>query len=112
MAETYGLLDLGSIPVRKLATLSAGLRSDSRIISKMNGSTVPFRDLMIAGMYDKVTWLCWSRSTDGQKNINRPTPLTEILLGKQEKREDVVSFASGKEFEEARRKILSKIKEE
>lgn len=112
MAETYGIIDLDRIPVRKLATLSAGLRSDSRIISKMNGSKVAFRDLMIASMYDKMAWLCWSKTTDGQKNLNRPTSLVEKLLDKKEKNDDIVSFASGKDFEEARQEILSKIKEE
>jgi len=112
MAETYGIIDLDRIPVRKLATLSAGLRSDSRIISKMNGSKVAFRDLMIAGMYDIVSLLFWSKTTDAQRNINRPPSILEKLLNRKKERDDVVSFESGKEFEEARRKILSKIKEE
>lgn len=112
MAETYGLIDLERIPVRKLATLSAGLRSDSRIISKLNDSSVPFRDIVIAGLYDKVSWLAWTKTKDAQHNSNRPESLVEKLLKKKEEKSAAASFASGKDFEEARQEILSKIKEE
>ena len=37
LAETYHIYDYRSFPVKYIATLCAGLRSDSRIFSKING---------------------------------------------------------------------------
>ncbi len=35
LAETYGVLDMDALPARLVATLAAGLREDSRIITAL-----------------------------------------------------------------------------
>ncbi len=35
MAETYGVLEMEKLPCRRLATLAAGLRADSRIMLRL-----------------------------------------------------------------------------
>lgn len=83
MAETYGVLDVDSIPLRKLATLSAGLREDSRIKMKLTGMRVSFAEYMQALIYDEVAWLKWSHTTIAHDNPeSAPDRIAPILMGK------------------------------
>lgn len=112
MAETYGILDWESVPVRKLATLSAGLRHDSRSVMALSGERIDLQESLLAMMADRLTWLCWAKTVDGRKGRNEPESILELLLGKTEKDSDVMSFTTSEEFETERNRILSQIKEE
>ena len=112
MAETYGIFDYERIPVRKLATLSAGLRDDSRIKMKMAGAKLDVRDTLLAVIADRLTWLCWAKTEDGTKGRNAPKSILELLTGTNGKDDNLMTFDTGKDFEEERKRILSMIKEE
>lgn len=112
MAETYGILDWESVPVRKLATLSAGLRHDSRSVMALSGERISLQESLLAMMADRLTWLCWAKTVDGRKGRNKPESILELLLGKTEKDSEVMSFSTSEEFEAERNRILSQIKEE
>ena len=112
MAETYGIFDYERIPVRKLATLSAGLRDDSRIKMKMAGTKLDVRNMLLAVIADRLTWLCWAKTEDGTKGHNPPKSILETLYGDNSQNDDLMTFDTGKDFEEERNKILSMMKGE
>lgn len=98
LAETYGIFDIKALPASVLATLSVGLRDDSRIKMKMAGEKIPRGDLMQAAMVDRLSLLLWAKTKDAQHGINRPKSLLEVLMGTQ-KKGDVQSFDSPEDFE-------------
>ncbi len=79
MAETYGLIDIESIPLRKLATLSAGLPDSSRIKLKMSGMQVSLEVQLMALMIDKLSVLVWAKTKDAQDGKNYPKSIYEAL---------------------------------
>lgn len=113
LAETYGIFDYESIPVRKLATLTAGLRSDSRSMMELSGIKIPLRDTLLAIIADCTKWLVWSRTEDGQTGRNMPESVLELLTsGPKDKDNDHMTFATGEDFIKERNRILSLMKEE
>lgn len=112
MAETYGIIDYESIPVRKLATLSAGLRADSRIVMEMAKMPVRSIEMFQASILDHLKWLCWVRTEDGRNNRNMPESVVDALLGRNEpKNSNLMAFDTGEEFIKERNRILSTLKE-
>ena len=114
IVESYGILDYERIPVRKLAALSAGLRSDARIVMKLSGCKVTPRETLLAIIADRLTWLCWTKTEDGQKGRNKPVSILETLIGADRKKDsgEYMTFDTGKEFQEERNRILSGMKGE
>jgi len=112
MAETYGIFDYERIPVRKLATLSAGLRNDSRIMMKLADMEVNMRDMLLATIVDRLGVLIWQNTDDGHSGANPPESILDVILGKQKKDGDFMVFRTSEEFEEERNRILSQMKEE
>lgn len=102
MAETYGIFDIWSLPVKTLATLAAGLRDDARIKLIMNGLQLPINTMLSALIADRLAVLVWQQTIDGVKNINQPKSILDIILGREEtENKDIMTFSSGREFEEA-----------
>ena len=112
LAETYGIFDYERIPVRKLATLSAGLRSDSRIMMKLAGITVTTTEMLLATISDRLAVLAWQNTEDGHKGNNPPESILDVLLNRNQKQSDLMVFHTSEEFEEERNRILSQMKEE
>lgn len=88
MAETYGLIDVESIPLRKLARLSAGLREDSRIKKKMSGENISLTEQLLALAVDRLSWLKWSRTKAAQEGQSPPPSIYDILMSMNEPREE------------------------
>ena len=103
-AETYGVLDMRSLPLRKAAALACGLRDDSRIKRRLSGCKLTFEQLMMSMLYDKLNWLCWTKTVSAQKGTGCPEPLTKKLLGEQDG-ETVESFDTAEDFEKKRKEI-------
>lgn len=98
-AETYNIYDYRSFPIELIATLANGLRSDSRIRMKLSGEKdVNFMTnrLMIM-LYDRINWIAWSRSKDGQDGINRPESIYSIVYDSEPDTE-FETFESGEDF--------------
>ena len=72
MAETYGVFNLFELPPQLAATLAVGLREDSRIKVKMSGMKMDFNKYIIAALFDKVNWLCWTKTKDAQHGTHVP----------------------------------------
>lgn len=100
LAETYHIMNYKELPLETLATLSCGLRADSRIMMKISSRKLPSDITLLAAITDRLSLLLWAQSKDGQKGVNKP----KLLLGEEDK--EVMTFGSGEEFEQYRAKLL------
>lgn len=99
LAETYGIFDMGALPVNLLATLSSGLRADSRIRMKMSGSEVTQMELLTAAVVDRLSMLLWTKTEDCRNGINRPRSLVKIMTGQEQEAPRTTGFDTAEEFE-------------
>ena len=100
LAETYHIYDYRSLPVQLVATLSAGLRDDSRIKPRLSGSPVPLESVLLASIADRIEMFRYGFSENAKKGKQPPASLVEALCGKRKaKKKGVVSFATATEFE-------------
>ena len=101
LAETYGVLDMWSLPVLTVATLSIGLKGDSRIMRKMAGQAVDDKIMLLAGILDRLSFLAWTKTKDAQSGRNRPdSVLNKLLNGNKKPDRGFEVFNSGEEFME------------
>lgn len=109
MAETYGVFDLYALPAQLAATLAVGLRDDSRIKIKMSGMKMDFQKYILAALFDKVNWLCWTKTKEAQHGTHVPESILDLLLqtgSGTDNAEDLMIFDSPEAFEKARRDLL------
>ena len=59
LAEEYQIYDMRSLPVQLIATLSVGLREDSRIKKRISGRKYSRQELLLARIADKLSALIW-----------------------------------------------------
>lgn len=104
MAETYHIFDYKSVDIGLLATLASGLRESSRIKCKMSEIPIELSTFFLAGIYDKINWIAWSRTQQAEQNQGCPQAILPKLLGIEEEKE-LVGFASGVDFNEAWQQI-------
>lgn len=106
-AETYHVLDWRGLPLHLAATLAAGLRQNSRSKSAASGCKAPFDTVLLALISDRLRGIEWMLSADGRTGRNRPAMLAQALLEDGNGAEsDVVGFATGEEFEAARKRFI------
>ena len=110
LAEVYNIFDYKQLPAYRVAVFSLGLSDSSRIKMKLANQAVNFETMLLAGIFDKVSLLFWSKTKDSESNKNRPLSVVEMLNGKQTNTKEVVSFESGKEFEAERQRIINQAK--
>lgn len=84
MAETYGVFNYRGLPLSLVATLSSGLRNNSRIRMKMDDAKVEFNTLMIAAMVDQLSFLAWTKTKDAEDGMNKPESIVKSILGEKE----------------------------
>ena len=100
LAETYQVLDYRSLPVQLVATLSAGLRDNSRIKLKMAGSPVSLETIILASIADNLTML---RAGFGKNTNSKPNLFTEAIHGETKKK--MKGFRTAADFEAALKRI-------
>ena len=105
LAETYHIYDYRSLPLKTVATLSVGLREDSRIKLIMTGQKRPIDTLLLAFIADKLSAFIYGFTDDARKNKNRPKSMVEMLLN-EEHEPEISAFNSPEEFERRRREII------
>lgn len=106
LAETYHILDYKALPISLTAALCVGLRPDSRTKMRLRGLKVPEDLILTAAAVDRLSLLVWSQSADGAKGRNRPESLVRALLGEEQKDSPVHAYATGEDFESARKKLM------
>lgn len=105
LAETYHIFNYRELPPRLVATLSVGLRDNSRIKMKLSNSKVPLETLLSASILDNTRMLLWAQSKDAQKGRNRPKSIVEQLL-KVDKPKEYKGTNSVEEFKKLREKMM------
>ena len=100
LAETYHIYDYRSLPVTLAATLSAGLRDNSRIKMIAAGAPATQETILLAAIADRVEMFRYGFSKDAEKGKNKPASILETMFG-TEKKSEIRSFANPKEFEAA-----------
>lgn len=110
LAETYHIYDYRSLPVKLVATLSAGLRDDSRSKMIMADIPVPPDTFILATIADRIELF---RRSFSSKNKDVPVSLVELFCNRDTKKKNkgVASFRTSAEFEVARARIVSNIGE-
>lgn len=110
LAETYQIYDYKRVPVKTLGILAAGLREDSRIRQKLEGIKASPDTILLARVYDLINVLVWSKTKDAEKGKNFPKSLALLFMEEDEEESKAAHFSTGAEYEEARKKIIEKIK--
>lgn len=107
LAETYGIYDMGLLPVKTVAILCAGLRENSRIRLKINGAKASDEIMLLAHAVDRLSVLIWQQTKDGKAGRNKPAFIVDqILNGGASRNIKGKSFNTPAEFWEARKRIL------
>lgn len=111
LAETYQIYDYKQLPLNQVAVFAYGLRDDSRIKQMISDQIVPLEITLLANIVDRLSLSLWLQTKDGQKGVNRPTSIAEMLTKnhKEERDErDYLVFESGEDFENYRKALLAK----
>lgn len=105
LAEVYGIFDHKALPVSLLATLSVGLREDSRIKRKISGMKLNRTEMLLAAGVDRLNLLLWLNTDDGRKGENPPVSILEELMGETADDKQTEGFETAEEFEDEWEKI-------
>lgn len=111
LAETYQIYDYKQLPLNQVAVFAYGLRDDSRIKQIMSDQIVSLETTLLANIVDRLSISLWLQTKDGQKGVNRPASIAELLTknNKEEGDErDYLVFESGEDFENYRKALLAK----
>lgn len=108
LAETYHIYDYKRLPADQVAVFSVGLGEDSRIRKSMEGRNISNSNLIQAAILDRLSILVWMKTKDGQKGINKPQMMVNLLTEKP-KESNELSFETSEEFENAKRQLLAKL---
>lgn len=92
LAETYHIYDYKSLPLKLVATLSAGLRENSRIGMLSQNISVTQDTLLLAMIIDRIEAFRYGFMAES----NPPQSIAEILLNQEKK---TAGFSSVEEFE-------------
>lgn len=95
LAETYRIYDYRSLPAKLVATLSAGLRDNSRIKMRLSGAPASQDILLLAAIADRVEMFRYGFSD--QKNAP-PASILEEMYGRTSTN-GVRGFDTAEEFE-------------
>lgn len=88
-----------------IATLAIGLRSESRVATKLAGRKNSQIELLFARLIDEVSFIAWTKTKDAQHNRNRPESMVRLMLdGPKEK--EFKGFNTPEDFERAKMRIL------
>ena len=97
LAETYQIYDYRSLPVNLVATLSVGLRNDSRIKRKMAGVTESQTNVLLATIADRLGVIIYGMSNG---KADQPESIVEHFYIKQGN-QDLQAFDSPEAFKKA-----------
>lgn len=100
LAETYGILNYRELSPDLVATLSCGLRDNSRIKMKISGQKLTIDQMLSALMVDSLQFLSWTKTKQAQKGQNKPESIFSKLMGMDKPHDELMSFSDVEEFEQ------------
>lgn len=62
--------------------------------------------ILLAAVVDQLSMLVWFQSEDGAKGRNRPQSVLSAILDSGKKKDEIVAFDSGEEFDKAWKKLV------
>ena len=98
LAETYGIYDIESLPIMTVATLSIGLKGNSRIKMIMSGQKIEIETVLLASVLDRLSFLAWTKTKDAQNNRNRPNSVLATLLNENHSERNFEIYESGEDL--------------
>lgn len=109
LAETYHIYDYRSLPVQLVATLSVGLRADSRIKLKASGMKASVDTILLAAIADRIELFRYGFSDAAKNGKKPPTQIVDTLVGSaRTNAKGVSSFRTADDFERALARIRGK----
>lgn len=103
LAETYGIFDYKALPVSLLATLSVGLRDNSRIKMQLSGSRATRSEILLAAAVDRLSAMIWMLSSGSG---SKPPSVLDAILGESTAGGgEVDAYESPEDFEAAWERI-------
>lgn len=105
LAETYNIYDYRGLSPYLVATLTLGLRDNSRVKMKLSGIKVTTETMLNALMVDKLQFLCWTKTKDAQHNRNRPKSILTALMTEEKQKDELMSFETIEEYENHMKKL-------
>lgn len=107
MAETYHIYNIEALPVETLATLSYGLRDNSRIKMKIAGVEYVPLEIIMPQIADNMAIIRYSLTA--KKGDAPPKLMSSYIYGDTKKSKETKSYSTGAEFEAERRRLLKGI---
>lgn len=107
LAQYYGIYDRTAHPAGLIATLATQLPEDSRVKRSLSGYACTRSEFLTALAVDRLSYLVWMQTKDGQKNRNRPKSVAEALLDKPSE-DPTETFDSPEAFELRRAAIIAR----
>ena len=109
LAETYHVLDYRSLPLQLVATLSVGLREESRIKMLASGLHVSQNTLLLASIADRVEMFRYGFTDAAKSGKKPPALLVDALVGDANRKSNgVTKFRTSEEFEAALARLRGK----
>lgn len=106
LAETYHIFNYRELSVKTIATLSIGLRDDSRIKMKLSGQKLNLNKSLQALIVDDLNFLVWAKTKDAQKNKNKPKSIFKALTSTAT--QDLFGFDSVDDFMSERKRLMER----
>ena len=103
LAETYGIYDYKSMPLRLISTLASGLRADSRIMLRISKDPEP-RDVevtILGAIADRLAYISYILLKAMKADPEVPVPIIKAILemDKKQSNEEVLKFNTSEELD-------------
>lgn len=98
-AETYNIYDYRKLRPEYASILAIGLRDNSRIKMKISGMKYPLDTLLIASANDRLSYLLWAKTKDGQKGRKKPKLIFDYLVS-EKNNEEYMTFDTAQAFKD------------
>lgn len=74
---------------------------------KLSGQQYNTDTVLLAGIFDRLSWLSWTKTKDAQKGMNQPKSIMSMFTRTEKENK---GFESGEDFMKERQRILSSLK--
>lgn len=111
LAQTYHIYEMKELSACRVALFSCGLRENSRIKLKISNNDYSIETLLLAKISDELAISNWIKS--GHKEKNKPISLLNRMLKSDSNKnnqsnDEIVNYASSKEFDKARNEFFKR----
>ena len=84
LAQYYNIYNYTDYNVVLIATLACGLPLESRCMKAIASQKLTLEQTLLSLIVDRLSWLVWAKTKDGQKGRNKPESVYELLTKEKE----------------------------